>query len=119
MDTGIIGGVLTMPDFATYVHWSCSLCIPNPQADNRHREFGLVGPNKINSANLSADLVTTMQAGAFAGALLAVPMAEMRGRKPGLLLVSVFAFVGGLLQAFSYGHLACFYVGRFVKCFSD
>ena len=31
------------------------------------------------------------------------------------MIVSVFAFVGGLLQAFSYGRLACFYVGRFVE----
>lgn len=91
-----------------------SLSRAKTQADNQVSQFGLVGPNKLNQANLSANLVTTMQAGAFAGALLAIPLAELRGRRPGLLTVSVFAFIGGLLQAFSYGHLACFYVGRFV-----
>lgn len=56
-----------------------------------------------------------MQAGAFAGALLAEPLADLLGRKPGLLIVAVFAFIGGMLQAFSYGYFACFYVGRFVE----
>ncbi|KAK3935538.1 putative MFS quinate transporter [Diplogelasinospora grovesii] len=95
MDTGIIGGVLTMPDFKA--------------------EFGLNGLSKTDAANLSANLVTTMQAGAFAGALLANPLAGKLGRKPGLLIVALFAFIGGILQAFSYGNFACFYVGRFVE----
>ncbi|KAL1963326.1 hypothetical protein VTN77DRAFT_8447 [Rasamsonia byssochlamydoides] len=95
MDTGIIGGVLTLPDFK--------------------KEFGLDGLDAVAQANLSANLVTVMQAGAFAGALLANPLADRFGRKPGLLLVSVFAFIGGLLQAFAYGHLSCFYIGRFVE----
>lgn len=56
-----------------------------------------------------------MQAGAFAGALLANPLADHLGRRPGLLIVSVFAFIGGLLQAFSYCIFSCFYVGRFVE----
>src|SRR3569833_1158698 len=56
-----------------------------------------------------------MQAGAVAGALLANPLAERLGRKPGLLLVSILAFVGGILQAFSYGYFSCFYIGRFVQ----
>ncbi|RKU39802.1 hypothetical protein DL546_000837 [Coniochaeta pulveracea] len=95
MDTGIIGGVLTMPDFM--------------------KEFGLDKLDKHAAANLSANLVTTMQAGAFAGALLANPLADRLGRKPALLVVSIFAFIGGILQAFSYGSFACFYVGRFVE----
>ncbi|ERT01439.1 MFS quinate transporter [Sporothrix schenckii 1099-18] len=100
MDTGIIGGVLTMPDFK--------------------REFGLVElaqKDPTAAANLSANLVTVMQAGAFLGALLANPVGDRFGRKPGLLCVAVFAFIGGLLQAFSYGSLACFYVGRFAEGF--
>ncbi|KAL1983817.1 hypothetical protein VTN96DRAFT_9903 [Rasamsonia emersonii] len=95
MDTGIIGGVLTLPDFK--------------------KEFGLDGLDAVAQANLSANLVTVMQAGAFAGALLANPFADKLGRKPGLLIVSIFAFIGGLLQAFAYGHLSCFYIGRFVE----
>lgn len=53
-----------------------------------------------------------MQAGAFAGALLTNPIAHLLGRKPSLMIVSVFAFIGGILQAFSYGNYACFYIGR-------
>lgn len=53
-----------------------------------------------------------MQAGAVVGALLANPFADKLGRKPGLLFVSVFAFIGGLLQALAYGNYPCFYVGR-------
>lgn len=71
--------------------------------------------DKPARANLSANLVTVMQAGAFAGALLAIPLASKLGRKPSLLIVAIFAFIGGLLQAFSYGYFACFYVGRFVE----
>ncbi|CAK7201755.1 hypothetical protein SEUCBS139899_004469 [Sporothrix eucalyptigena] len=100
MDTGIIGGVLTMPDFKREFSLA-QLAVTNPTA----------------AANLSANLVTVMQAGAFVGALLANPVGDRFGRKPGLLVVSVFAFIGGLLQAFSYGSFACFYVGRFVEGF--
>lgn len=31
------------------------------------------------------------------------------------MVVAVFAFIGGLLQALSYGSLVCFYIGRFVE----
>lgn len=53
-----------------------------------------------------------MQAGAVAGALLSSPFADKWGRKPGLLAVAITGFIGGLLQAFSYGHLSAFYIGR-------
>lgn len=56
-----------------------------------------------------------MQAGAFAGALLANPLADKLGRKPALLTVAVIAFIGGILQGVSFGHLSCFYIGRFVE----
>jgi MFS family permease len=78
-------------------------------------EFGYDGKSSIAKSNLSANLVSVMQAGAVVGALTAFPCADKWGRKPSLMGVSLFAFAGGLLQAFSYGHLACFYVGRFVE----
>ena len=93
--TGIIGGVTTMPLF--------------------QEEFGYEGKSKLAKSNLSANLVSVMQAGAVVGALVAFPCADKWGRKPSLIGTSVFAFIGGLLQAFSYGHLACFYIGRFVE----
>lgn len=76
------------------------------------REFGLSNLDSVARANLSANLVTTVQAGAFAGALGALPFAEKLGRKKSLLIVAVIAFIGPLLQAFAYGHIACFYIGR-------
>lgn len=95
MDTGIIGGVLTLPDFK--------------------KEFGLNGFDSTASANLSANLVSTMQAGAIVGALAALPISEKLGRRPSLLIIAVFAFVGGLMQAFSNGNFGTFYAGRVIE----
>lgn len=78
-------------------------------------EFHYAGRSKIGKSNLSANLVSVMQAGAVVGALVAFPCADKWGRKPSLIGVSVFAFIGGLLQAFSYGYFSCFYIGRFVE----
>jgi len=101
MDTGIIGGVLKMPGFQAL--------------------YGLDKISGTELANLSANLVTVMQAGAFAGALLANPLADRLGRKPTLMIVAVFAFIGGFLQAFAYGHLSAFYIGRWdnLELFGD
>lgn len=95
MDTGIIGGVLTLPDFK--------------------KEFGLDGFGSTTSANLSANLVSTMQAGAILGALGALPISEKLGRRPSLLITSVFAFAGGFIQAFSNGNFGTFYAGRVIE----
>ncbi|KFH46635.1 quinate permease-like protein [Hapsidospora chrysogenum ATCC 11550] len=92
VDAGIIGGVLAMPDF--------------------QREFGLDTRPATAAADLSGNLVTTMQAGAVAGALASSPFADRKGRKPALLAVAITGFIGGLMQAFSYGHLSVFYIGR-------
>ena len=53
MDIGIIGGVLKLPDF--------------------EEEFGLADKSKIAASNLSANLVSVMQAGAIVGSLAAFP----------------------------------------------
>ncbi|ROW01277.1 hypothetical protein VMCG_05875 [Cytospora schulzeri] len=95
MDTGIIGGVLTLPDFK--------------------KEFGLNGFSSDASANLSANLVSTMQAGAIVGALGALPFSEKLGRRPSLMITSLFAFAGGFMQAFSNGNLGTFYAGRVIE----
>lgn len=95
MDIGIIGGVLTLPSF--------------------QQEFGISAKDKIGQANLSANIVSVMQAGAFAGALIANPIADKWGRKPGLLLAATFCAVGAALQAGASGKIACLYVGRSVN----
>lgn len=102
-----------MPDFKKYRSLADLVVTGNRQANDLVcSRFGLTDLGPTARANLSANLVTTMQAGAFAGALLANPIADRWGRKPCLFVVSILAFIGGLLQAFSYGHLACFYIGR-------
>ncbi|KAK4938207.1 hypothetical protein LTR10_021280 [Elasticomyces elasticus] len=95
MDAGIIGGVLAMPGFKS--------------------EFGLDNLSASAAANLSGNLVTTMQAGAIAGALVSSPLAEKKGRKLSLLVVAVAGIVGGLMQGLSFGNLAVFYIGRFIE----
>ncbi|CAM1510822.1 Fc.00g083350.m01.CDS01 [Cosmosporella sp. VM-42] len=101
VDAGIIGGVLAMPDFKRLTF--------------ANREFGLDNRPPKAAADLSGNLVTTMQAGAIAGALISSPFADRKGRKPALLAVAVTGLIGGLMQAFSYGHLPAFYIGRFVE----
>lgn len=59
-----------------------------------------------------------MQAGAIGGALLSSPFADRKGRKPALLLVAITGFIGGIMQAFSYGHLSAFYIGRYAPLVS-
>ena len=56
-----------------------------------------------------------MQAGAFLGALLANPVADKWGRKPGLLTAALFAAIGGMMQAASSGNLGALYAGRFIE----
>lgn len=77
-----------------------------------NREFGLDTQPPNVAADLSGNLVTTMQAGAVAGALFSSPLADRKGRKPALLAVAITGLIGGLMQAFSYGHLPVFYIGR-------
>lgn len=97
-------------DTAPYrVSWVCRCSFANGVAN---REFGLDNAPADAAADLSGNLVTTMQAGAVAGALVCSPFADRWGRKPGLLAVAITGLVGGLLQAFSYGHLSAFYIGR-------
>lgn len=52
---------------------------------------------------------------AVIGALLANPLADKLGRKPTMIIVSVIAFIGGLMQGLSFGRIVCFYIGRFVE----
>lgn len=82
---------------------------------DRSREFGLEDRPPGAAADLAGNLVTTMQAGAVAGALIASPFADRKGRKPALIGVAITGFIGGVMQAFSYGHLPVFYIGRFIE----
>lgn len=95
MDSSIISGVVVLPAFLT--------------------RFGLAGaPNKAALANLQANIVSTLQAGCFAGAIIAGFMADRIGRRMSLLVAGVVVLVGVILQFNSWGHLAALYVGRFI-----
>ncbi|KPI35518.1 Quinate permease [Cyphellophora attinorum] len=95
VDAGIIGGVIAMPGFK--------------------KQYGLDVLPASAAANLSGNLVVTMQAGAILGALISSPIADRKGRRPALLGVAILAFIGGLMQGLAFGHLPVFYIGRFLE----
>jgi MFS family permease len=95
IDTGIMGGVLVLPAFK--------------------KEFGLDGLGKIESANLSANIVSALQAGCFLGAILAWPLADSIGRRTALITAAVIATAGTVMQAASSGYLQAVYAGRYIS----
>ncbi|KAJ5834369.1 General substrate transporter [Penicillium robsamsonii] len=97
MDSGIIGGVLTMPGFK--------------------KTYGLENISKVAAANLSANIVSTLQAGCFFGALVASPIAEKWGRRMALIGAAVVAVLGIFMQTAASGHIEVMYIGRLITGF--
>ncbi|KAK0732362.1 MFS sugar transporter-like protein [Apiosordaria backusii] len=93
-DSSVIGGVIVLPPFV--------------------QDFGLGDPKSVASANLAANIVSTLQAGCFLGALIASPLTDRFGRKWCLIGVSLVIIIGVIMQAAASGNLAPMYVGRFV-----
>jgi sugar porter (SP) family MFS transporter len=93
-DSSVIGGVIVLKPFV--------------------RDFGLGDPKSVASANLSANIVSTLQAGCFLGALLASPLTDRFGRKWCLIGVSLIIIVGVIMQACALGNLGAMYAGRFL-----
>lgn len=102
-----------MPDFKRYRYSQNYKMTVLKILTRASREFGLDNLSKSAAADLSGNLVTTMQAGAIAGALISGPLADRKGRKPALLAVAVAGFCGGLMQGLSFGYLPVFYIGRY------
>ncbi|KAL7271225.1 hypothetical protein RUND412_006028 [Rhizina undulata] len=92
MDIGIIGGVLKLDTFRA--------------------KFGLSHLDTVGGANLEANIVSTLQAGCFFGALAASWFADRFGRRASLFASALIALVGTIMQASSNGRLAVMYVGR-------
>ncbi|KAL4930651.1 sugar porter family MFS transporter [Aspergillus undulatus] len=92
VETGIIGGVLTMDPFKD--------------------KYGLNDLGETGQANLSANIVSTLQAGCFFGALAASYVADRWGRKMGLIVASFVAILGVIMQVAASGHLEAMYIGR-------
>ncbi|KAK3309350.1 general substrate transporter [Chaetomium strumarium] len=93
-DSSVIGGVIVLKPFV--------------------RDFGLGDPKSVASANLSANIVSTLQAGCFLGALLASPLTDRFGRKWCLIGVSMVIIIGVIMQACALGNLGAMYAGRFL-----
>ncbi|KAK3382062.1 general substrate transporter [Lasiosphaeria ovina] len=96
-DSAVIGGVIVLPPFI--------------------QDFGLGGTDSVAVANLQANIVSTLQAGCFLGALLASPMTDRFGRKWCLIGVSMIILVGVIMQAAANGSLGAMYAGRFIAGF--
>lgn len=75
-------------------------------------KYGLTGLSKTAQANLSANIVSTLQAGCFFGALIASPAADRWGRRYALLGAAVLGILGVIMQVAASGHLEAMYIGR-------
>lgn len=75
-------------------------------------KYGLTGLNKTAQANLSANIVSTLQAGCFFGALIASPAADRWGRRYALLGAAALGILGVVMQTAASGHLEAMYIGR-------
>ena len=66
------------------------------------------------TANLSGNIVSTLQAGCFLGALIASPLTDRFGRKWCLIGVSILILIGVIMQSAASGNLGSMYAGRFI-----
>lgn len=78
------------------------------------RKYGLVNKSSAAQANLSSNIVSVIQAGAFVGCFFAMWLANRIGRRMSLIFASILVFIGVTLQAAAMGYIASIYVGRFV-----
>lgn len=76
-------------------------------------KYGLQTLDKVGQANLSANIVSTLQAGCFFGALIASPIAERWGRRLSLIGAALVGIVGVIMQTAASGHLEAMYIGRY------
>jgi len=93
-DIGSIGGIIVMPAFKS--------------------KYGLTDKT---AANLTSNIVSTLQAGCFFGSLAAYYCADRWGRKPSLLIAATITTLGVIIQVASSGHVSVLYIGRLVAGF--
>lgn len=89
-DSAFIGGTLNLPSF--------------------QRKFGLQDASPSAKADLSSNIVSTFQGGAFFGCAMAFFFAERFGRRPLLILSALIFSIGAGLQM--VGLLSTLYAGR-------
>ncbi|WRT66794.1 uncharacterized protein IL334_003757 [Kwoniella shivajii] len=92
-DTGLGGGLIVLPSFL--------------------RDFDMLDLDKKALADRKGNVVSILQGGCLAGALLAAPLTNRIGRQK-CLIVNCFAFLlGASIMTASPGNLGMFYGGRF------
>ncbi|SCO91510.1 related to monosaccharide transporter [Fusarium oxysporum] len=94
-DSAFIGGTLSLPSF--------------------QRTYGLDTASDSAKANLSSNIVSTFQGGAFFGCASSFLVAERFGRRPTLILAAFIFFIGAALQMI--GRLDSLIRGRLVGTF--
>ena len=90
-DTGIVGGVLTLPSF---------------QRDFRY--------TKAQKTQVNSNCVSILQGGAFFGCFLIWPVTSWLGRKLGIVISSIVFCVGAILQVVNIHSIGLFYAGRVI-----
>lgn len=91
-DSAFIGGTLTLPSFKS--------------------RFGLDRASDDEAASLSANIVSTFQAGCFFGAIVISYFAERFGRRIPLMVCGAVFDIGAVLQLASSGNIGLIYAGR-------
>ncbi|KAJ5966269.1 hypothetical protein N7481_012983 [Penicillium waksmanii] len=91
-DSAFIGGTITLPSFKS--------------------RFGLDSDSKEALASLSANIVSTFQAGCFFGAILVSYFTEKFGRRIPLVSCGILFNLGVVLQLASSGNVGLIYGGR-------
>ncbi|CED84031.1 mfs quinate transporter [Phaffia rhodozyma] len=93
-DSSYIGTTIVLPSFQT--------------------AFGLSKLSTHELANVSANIVSTFQLGAFGGAALGFPLMEKYGRKIALIIATAVFIIGAIVQTVATHQLSYVYSGRFL-----
>ncbi|KAG8626560.1 hypothetical protein KVT40_005505 [Elsinoe batatas] len=91
-DTAVIGGTMALDSF--------------------RRDYRLTGLSSSARDTLQGNIVSTFQAGAFFGSLLAFPIGERYGRKLAVLVSSLVFLLGGTLMTAAQGNIGMIIGGR-------
>ncbi|KAK4944930.1 hypothetical protein LTR10_015849 [Elasticomyces elasticus] len=93
-DTGIVGGVLTLPSF---------------ERDLRY--------TKAEKTQVNSNCVSILQAGAFFGCFAIWPLTARLGRRWGFIIASVVFCIGAIMQVVNTHSIGVFYAGRVISGF--
>ncbi|KAI0845459.1 putative MFS sugar transporter [Daldinia vernicosa] len=91
-DTGVVGGVLTLPSF--------------------QNDFRI---NTSNSSSVGSNATSLLQAGAFFSCFFVWPFTARFGRRWSIALASLIFNIGGIIQVINTHSLAAFYVARVIS----